>query len=285
MAASIRLSLYETGLASMKGLAHAIMTKLAGLLIAAGTFLAGYILYSRKRYYKNIRAMERELVENRCCLQLLEEDRDWLINELHHRVKNNLQMMISLLNTQSSYLTNQEAFEAIKNSQHRMYAMSLVHQQLYRADRISVIDIDVYIHELVEYLKAAYESSGRVRFHIDITKLELDVSLAIPLGLIMSEALSNSLKYAFEGRPSGEISISGSKTDKGEFVLRIADNGIGLRDDFDVHSQNSLGISLMAGLSGQLGGTYNMTVDKGVLVTVEFKVPPPPNPDHLKIAL
>jgi len=224
-------------------------------------------------------AMEKDLSERNFCLGQINEEKDWLVKEIHHRVKNNLQIIISLLNTQSSYLTNTEAREAIRNSQHRMFALSLIHQKLYQADSLSSIDTTAYIQELISYLLDEYDGEDRVSMQLDLAPLHLDVSLAVPFGLIVNEAVSNTLKYAFPGKAKGAIKLSIRSTDQINYVMEIADDGIGLPHDYDPDTSGSLGTILMKGLSRQLGGQFEIRNADGVMVSLHFKQVA--NPFHL----
>ena len=125
------------------------------------------------------------------------KDKEWLIKEVHHRVKNNLQMVISLLNSQSIYLNDEAAVVAIQESQRRMHAMSLIHQKLYQSENVGVIDMRAYINEFISYLKDIFETGSSIRFEQDVDPIKLDVGQAVPVGLILNEVITNSIKYAF----------------------------------------------------------------------------------------
>jgi two-component sensor histidine kinase len=199
-------------------------------------------------------------------------EKEWLLREIHHRVKNNLQIVISLLNTQSAYINNKDAMEAIQNSQHRMHAMSLIHQKLYQSDSLATIDMKWYIRELVSYMRECFDIDKIVRFLIEADELSLDVAQAVPVGLILNEAVTNSIKYAFPDNRSGTISIILQHEDDTHYTLIIADNGVGLPDDFDEDQLNSLGMNLMKGLSEQLGGTFEMNNKNGLNIQITFSV-------------
>jgi len=241
------------------------------VLIVALAFISYRQHLSKKVYSSDIRALQQIVDDRSACLEQVNEERDWLIKEIHHRVKNNLQIVISLLNTQSAYLSSEEAREAIKNSQHRMYAISLIHQKLYQADSLSTIDIPLYISELVTYLKEEYDVSENITFKMEMVPLNLDVAYAVPLGLIINEAISNTLKFAFPESGPGQLTIRLESADQVNYLLEIADNGIGLPGEFDIDRHDSLGTSLMAGLSTQLRGVFNMKNDDGVVVTLAFR--------------
>jgi two-component system, sensor histidine kinase PdtaS len=122
-----------------------------------------------------------------------------MLKEIHHRVKNNLQIVISLLNTQSAYLDNEDALQALKSSQQRMHSMSLIHQRLYQSDNLAMIDMHWYIQELAGYMRESFGVDRKVQFVLDTEKVELDVIQAVPLGLILNEAISNALSMLFRG--------------------------------------------------------------------------------------
>lgn len=203
-------------------------------------------------------------------IKKLYHEKEWMINEIHHRVKNNLQVVISLLNTQSAYLDNKDAILAIQNSQHRMHAMSLIHQKLYQSENLATIDISWYIYELVKYLSDHFDVEKKINFEIDTEKLELDVAQAVPLGLILNEAVSNAIKHAFPDGEKGIIKISLKKMHAETNELTIADNGIGLAEDFKSENSNSLGMNLMIGLTDQLGGTFDYKNTNGLTIIITF---------------
>jgi len=260
-------------------------------LVQIGTLLILLIVllfaYTQRRE-KNKLAMQNqmlrtELNDNVICQDQLTEEKDWLIKEIHHRVKNNLQIVMSLLNTQSAYLTSNEAVEAIRNSQHRLFAISLIHQKLYQTESLATIDIPLYIHELLQYLRDEYNAAGKVTFKINAIPLSLDVALAVPLGLIINEAVSNILKYAFPGDAVGEIKVLLETDDQRHYHLQIADNGIGLPPAFDMNDGSSLGTSLMTGLSCQLKGKLEIKNDNGVIVNLAFEKAEKHNYDLSKV--
>lgn len=228
-----------------------------------------YNRYCMKRKTNAIlEAKQAEINRQNKKLQLLVDEKEWLIKEIHHRVKNNLQIVISLLNTQSAYLENEDALQAIQNSQHRMHAMSLIHQKLYQTENLSSINMSWYITELAQYLKDSFDNDDNIKFKLSLSSIDLDVAQAVPLGLILNEAISNSIKYAFPDS-KGIINVLFEEREN-KYLLRIADNGSGLPDDFAAVERDSLGMNLMMGLAEQLDGTFNITSDNGVIITINF---------------
>ena len=204
-------------------------------------------------------------------LQMLLTEKEWLLKEIHHRVKNNLQIVISLLNTQSAYLENEDALEAIRNSQHRMHAMSLIHHKLYQSENLASIDMANYIQELVSYLSYSFSSEENISMQLNIDRVKLYVSQAVPLGLILNEAISNSIKYAFKKDSKGRIDISLQPVGDQRYLLCVADNGSGLPEGFDLDNTSSLGMSLMRGLTDQLDGVFELQDKDGLRVCITFK--------------
>lgn len=203
-------------------------------------------------------------------LQDLLDDKEWLLREIHHRVKNNLQIVMSLLNSQSVYIDNAAALTAIRDSQRRMHTMALIHQKLYQSENNSSISMPEYINELVNYVHDSLDSGQRIIFKQTVEPLDLDVSQAIPLGLIINEGIVNAIKYAFPDRQNGVVNISLQHDGPDHLLLKISDNGIGLPAGLDIKGHNSLGLDLMQGLTKQLNGSFTIESNKGLHITVRF---------------
>lgn len=201
--------------------------------------------------------------------ELLEE-KGWLLKEVHHRVKNNLQIVMSLLNSQAAYLNDGKALGAIMDSQHRVHAISLIHQKLYQSDKMATIAIDEYLKELVDHLCDSYGIDGHIRFELDIVPVNMDVVMAIPLGLLVNEAVTNCIKYAFPLEVHGTVCLSLKAVGPSDYLLTIADNGIGLENTSDLSPVRSLGMKLMKGLSKQLGGSLTLENTNGLKINVLF---------------
>lgn len=233
------------------------------------------LLYNRSRLKtnanKNLELKRKQIDEQNELLKKLLAEKEWLVKEIHHRVKNNLQIVISLLNTQSAYLDNEDALMAIQNSQHRMHAMSLIHQKLYQSDNLSTIDMSWYIYELIGYIKECYSSDNKIKFNLDIDKVFLDVAQAVPMGLIINEAVINTTKYAFPDGRRGEVFVSFKNTGNDNCELIISDDGVGLPADFDIDETDSLGMNLMRGLTDQLDGNFSIENKNGLRISVTFR--------------
>ncbi|MDJ1505612.1 histidine kinase dimerization/phosphoacceptor domain -containing protein [Xanthocytophaga agilis] len=241
------------------------------LLLLLGLIYRQYQV--KKRNNEQLQAQKLEISRQNVALQELLKEKEWLLREVHHRVKNNLQMVISLLESQSAYL-EREALQAVRDSQHRVFAMSLIHQKLYQEHNVATIAMSVYLHELVHYLRDSFDISQRIRFELQIQPIELDATQAIPLGLILNEALTNALKYAFPNNQDGLIRISLIEQADHHFLLTVADNGVGLPDGFDSLTTSTLGMKLMQGLSQDINARLEIESQQGTWIRIWFMAHP-----------
>ncbi len=245
---------------------------ISGAFVLIVLLLLGYNRYQLKQKTNlQLEQKQKEINQQNELLKRLLNEKEWLIREIHHRVKNNLQIVISLLNTQSAHLKNQDALEAIQNSQHRMHSISLIHQKLYQTENLASIDMKWYIEELVAYIKESFNVDKKLNFKLSTDDIHLDVGQAVPVGLIMNEAISNAIKYAFPNQ-KGEITIELKKESEKLCKLLIADNGIGLPEGFDVEESDSFGMSLMKGLCEQLEGSFEIQHQHGLTLKVIFPI-------------
>jgi two-component system, sensor histidine kinase PdtaS len=230
------------------------------------------LLYNRyrlkQRTTRKLELQQNEITKQNFSLHNLVHEKEWLLKEIHHRVKNNLQVVMSLLNSQSAYIDSEAALTAIHDSQHRVHAMSLIHQKLYNSENVSSIDMSFYIRELVSYLADSFDTGQRIKFDLNIEPLQMDVSQAVPLGLILNEAITNALKYAFPDNRNGVISISLYNVNEGHYLLNISDNGVGIPKDSK--NKGSLGMSLMKGLSEDLDGNFSIENNNGTIIKISF---------------
>jgi two-component sensor histidine kinase len=237
-----------------------------------GILLALMIIGLLYRQYRQKQKSSILITRKNDLLQHLLKEKEWLLKEIHHRVKNNLQVVMSLLNSQSAYIDNEPALTAIHDSEHRVHAMALIHQKLYGSENVSSIDMSVYIRELASYLADIFGVGQRIRFTYDIEPVQLDVSQAVPLGLILNESITNAIKYAFPDGRSGNVDLSLSLVDPDHCLLTIADNGIGMPSSYvDSLKPGSLGMSLIHGLSDDLNGKLTITSEQGTLIKILFK--------------
>jgi two-component sensor histidine kinase len=198
------------------------------------------------------------------------EEKERLLREIHHRVKNNLQIVMSLLNSQAESLQDQAALSAIQGSQHRVQAMALIHQKLYQSEGVARIPMRAYMEEVVAYLRDSYQLSESISFHLSVEDIELDVTQAVPLGLIINEAVTNAFKYAFPGGRTGKVDLSLQRVEDATCQLIIADDGVGLPLGYDPSQCRSLGMTLLHGFSAQLGGELVITSRQGLCINLVF---------------
>ena len=201
------------------------------------------------------------------------QEKETLLKEIHHRVKNNMQIVSSLLNHQAQYIKDKNVIEIFTESQNRILSMSLVHEKLYQSKDLAKIDFHDYINDLVANLFQAYMAkSGKITLTMNIENIYLDIDLAIPCGLIANELVTNSLKYAFPAGTKGEIKIAFHKKEENMLEFVINDNGIGLPKHLDFRKTDSLGLHLVTILAeNQLHGEINLIRRKGTEFQIKFR--------------
>ncbi|MGZ4846226.1 MAG: PAS domain S-box protein [Halobacteriota archaeon] len=197
-------------------------------------------------------------------------ERETLLKEIHHRVKNNMQIISSLLSLQAATATEQETTEALKDSQRRIRSMALIHEKLYGSGSLAAIDFGDYVKSLASELLRTYSVREGITITTDIDDIRLNVDTAIPCALIINELVSNAIKYAFPNGRSGEITIALARA-SGADVLTIADDGVGLPADMDTKKTESLGLQLVTGLVDQLDGSITLDRTKGTTFIITFK--------------
>jgi two-component sensor histidine kinase/predicted hydrocarbon binding protein len=212
---------------------------------------------------------ERKKIEEKIKQSL--EEKNVLLKEVHHRVKNNLQIISSLLNLQSNYFKDEASKSLFRESQNRIKTLALVHEKLYNSSDVQYVDLAEYIASITNLLSYSFDKEFiDVVFDMDIEGLKkFDIEGAIPCGLIVNEVLSNSFKYAFPNKLSGEIKISFKEIDKG-YEMLISDNGVGIPKNIDVSNSNSLGLELIHSLVDQLDGKVNVLLEKGTAYRIAF---------------
>ncbi|HVU94487.1 MAG TPA: histidine kinase dimerization/phosphoacceptor domain -containing protein [Puia sp.] len=232
---------------------------IASLLLIASLLFHQYRL--KQRTY-------REMKRKNHLLQGLIKEKAWLLKEVQLRVNDNLQTVISLLGVQAADL-HDDALNAIDNSQRRIYAMSLIHQKLLDPDCEKAIDMSEYIAELVRYLESSFGTDGNIRFELDIQPVKLGASQAVAVAMIVNEATTNAIKYAFPGFRTGTITIQMTRVDR-TITMVIADDGVGMSQPASNDPSKTLGIKLMRGLSEDLGAAFTIRTDKGTSVILQM---------------
>ncbi|WP_276483523.1 tetratricopeptide repeat-containing sensor histidine kinase [Paraflavitalea pollutisoli] len=247
-------------------------------LVVAGTVLLVLLLlliYNRyrlkQRSNRQLQQQQQVIESKNHSLEKLLDEKVWLLKEVHHRVKNNLQVVMSLLNTQSYHLQDDAAISAIRDSQRRVNAISLIHKKLYQSDDPAMVDMVQYISELVIWLQDSTDDRRGIRFVLDIAPVTLGIHKALPIGLILNEAVTNAYKYAFD--ESGLITITLRQEADDQLLLTIADNGKGMVEQ--AHGTTpSLGMSLMRGLANDLDGHFHIEHRPGVMIAIRFPAAP-----------
>ena len=198
-------------------------------------------------------------------------EKEILLKEVHHRVKNNLQVISSLLNLQANQITDQQTRAALQESRNRVRSMALIHEKLYQSSDLAQIDFASYLKGLVTYLAQSYRTnSSKVMIKTESQNVFLDIDSAIPCGLIINELVSNSLKYAFPENNAGCIEIIFEEPTRDTFVLVVRDDGVGLPAGFDPAKTTSLGLKLVINLVQQLNGSLTMGSTNGVSYEIKF---------------
>jgi two-component sensor histidine kinase len=198
-----------------------------------------------------------------------EKEKEILLKEIHHRVKNNLQIISSLLNLQSGTLSDDLTKTAVIESRSRVKSMALIHQLLYQSEMFTNINFATYLEQLMSSLHSTYCKPGEnIRYKISAEPIKLDIDTAIPMGLIINELATNAYKYAFQEKKEGNIEICLTKQPDHSILLSIADNGIGLPKKIDIQKTNSLGLRLVNLLVKQLKANINHECKNGTIIKI-----------------
>ncbi|MBE2225897.1 MAG: PAS domain S-box protein, partial [Ignavibacteria bacterium] len=198
------------------------------------------------------------------------KEKEVLLKEIHHRVKNNLQVIISLLNMQSSELNDPEVMNSFREIQNRVVSMSLIHQSFYQSNSLSDIDFSVYIKRLAENLFKIFGfNREKTALLIDTSGIHISIDTAIPLGLLINEVLSNSLKHGFNENAEGKIYIELTENEN-EYILKLGDSGCGLPEEIAPGKTNSLGMTLIKMLCDQIDGKIELNLNNGTEYIVKF---------------
>ena len=220
-------------------------------------------------------------IEDITARRKLEEASSTLMKEIHHRVKNNLQVVTSLLDLQSGYVQDEKAVAAFKDSRDRVKSIVLIHEKMYESKQIGKVSFKDYVTELINHLFRLYaKDSRKIELALELQEVYLDMDQAIPCGLIANELLTNALKYAFPEDSAGRIEIrmihrvfTGKNRPPGEFVLTVKDNGVGLPAGIDPKNAQSMGLKIVAALTRQLAGKLEVNREEGTTFRIAFPAP------------
>jgi two-component system, sensor histidine kinase PdtaS len=235
-------------------------------IIASALFL-GMAWLAYRAFASNKKKKEQLATQNSIIEKSLTE-KEFLMKEIHHRVKNNLQVVSSLLKLQSHYIKDEQAQEAVKDSRNRVQSMALIHQNLYQDDNLTGIDVQDYISKLCENLFQSYNiHPHRIKLIKEIEPLNLDVDTVVPVGLILNELITNSLKYGFPGEKEGAIKII-IQEDNSILKLKVFDNGVGLPDDFQTRFKETFGYKMIQTFIQKMKGELKTYSEDGTKVEI-----------------
>jgi PAS domain S-box-containing protein len=208
-------------------------------------------------------------------IQAALKEKDVLLGEIHHRVKNNLQVIHSLLDLQSSKIRDETALQLLKESQNRLKSMAMIHQTLYQSKDFGHVDFRDFLDALVPTLVSSYSvDPGRIKLAISGADVSLPINAAIPCGLVVNELISNALKHAFPKGSNGEIKVDLASEPDDTIVLTVADDGVGIPDDIDLGNATTLGLQLVELLAEQLAAKLTLQRSNPTLFVLRFQVEP-----------
>jgi len=233
------------------------------ILLGGGVGMFGLLSLGMYYFWRKIKA------KNKIISQGLQE-KEILLKEIHHRVKNNLQFISALLGLQTDHVSDPTALEALQEGQDRVQSMALIHQNLYQKDTLTSVDMKEYFIKLTEGLFDSYNiRNEEISLELDIEDINLDVDSVIPIGLIVNELVSNSLKYAFVDMDKGDIKVELKEVNE-KLLLKVSDSGKGMKDEVKTKLGESLGYKLVNALTQQLQGTLHIENNPGAVVTLEI---------------
>ena len=235
-------------------------------------FLSFYNTFKLKKSKKEIRKKSIEITEKNNEIEQALSEKNILLKEVHHRVKNNLQVISGLLELQNISVTDDGLKLALKEGQNRIQSVALVHKMMYQSENVSKVNMQQYLEELTQVLELSYKKQNqKIVTKIDALMVDIDIILAVPISLIVNEAVCNIYKHAFKNKFSGNIYISMSKVNATTYTLVIKDDGVGLPNNFDLLKLKTIGFDLIKGLSKQIKGKLEVKNNKGTEIHILFK--------------
>lgn len=223
---------------------------------------------------KNVLAIVRDITARKKAEEMLQKslkEKEILLQEIHHRVKNNLQIIVSLLRLQISSEEDSRLVNMFRECQNRIMAMAFVHEKLYQSHDLTRVVFTQYIRDFAQELSTAFGIKERgIELKTFLEEIELDINRAIPCGLIFNELLTNAIKYAFPGKKIGEIIIRLQRENQDQISLEVCDSGVGLPSDFDQEAPKSLGLMLVNSLTAQINGKLTIDTSHGTTFKIVF---------------
>jgi len=227
--------------------------------------------YKLKRSRKEIHQKNKEIILKNEQVKIALSEKDVLLKEVHHRVKNNLQVISGLLELQNISVTDESVKLALKEGQNRIQSVALVHKMMYQSENVSKVNMQQYLEELLQVLELSYANSCKlIKTIINAKGVDLDITLAVPISLIVNETVCNAYKHAFENKKGGNIEVIIINEKVADYSLLIKDDGIGLPEGFNVKQLKSIGFDLIYGLTRQLRGKLNISSKKGTEIKITF---------------
>ncbi len=264
----VQLLTRENQIKALENKSHRIARFLLVIGLVALSVVSLTMLYA----YRNKKKTNTILAEKNKKISQTLKDREILLKEVHHRVKNNLQIVSSLLRLQHKFGDHKSSEEILQEIQNKIQAMAIIHERLYKSSDLSFIDLQTYLDNLLNYFRTSYDlPKQNITISAAVDTINLDMDYLVPCGLIVNEIIANSIKYAFEKSPSGHISIEASKKED-TCLLTIKDTGIGFPEGFRMKDSTSLGMQLIQGLTKQIKGSVEITSNPGACYIIKFNI-------------
>jgi len=271
--------LIESEAAKDRLFTFSIAGALVFMMVLFGLLLANF--NNKRKLNRQLITKNKEIESRNYSLQRLSTElqkslgeKETLLREIHHRVKNNLQVISSLLNLQSNSLTDPIALGAVRDGQNRVKSIALIHQNLYQTENLTSIHFQQYIEQLIPFIATTYQAAQKnIKTSIQAGDIYLDIDTAIPVGLIINELVSNAYKYAFADKVEGNIAIELTDKDETHYELIVKDDGVGFLKPYDLYNAQSMGLRLVNILSKQLEGQVSMSNGIGTQFSIAFAKP------------
>ncbi|MFK5889465.1 MAG: histidine kinase dimerization/phosphoacceptor domain -containing protein [Flavobacteriaceae bacterium] len=228
--------------------------------------------YQKRKRSKSLKEKNKQIEEQNNTIEKVLVEKETLLKEIHHRVKNNLQLISGMLELQSSKINDDAVNEIMEQGQNRIKSMALIHQQLYESEDLGKIDFRKYVTQLTNDIKVMVNDPNKdIDIVLDIIDFSLDLDTAVPMGLIINELVLNAFKHGFLNIEKGTVTIGLKAFENEYYQLTVSDNGTGLPANFDLNNTNSLGLQLVKGLSRQIGGNCEFKNGNGTTVLIKFR--------------
>lgn len=248
-----------------------IIFALGGLFLLCITVIISLVLKQKNKLNSKLLFQNDQIASKNKAIDQALKDKNILLKEIHHRVKNNLQIISSLLSLQAKSIDDEKAIEAINEGKERIQAIALIHQKLYVNNSFANINMKEYLSDLMEQIATSY-GLNKIEINFKAHDIHLNIDTVVPLGLIICELVTNAYKYAFESNPDGQIKVDINVGENGYYVLNVKDNGVGMKPNFDFLKSNTLGVEIITALVEQLDGEISYkSDDTGTSVKVKFK--------------